>query len=164
MEILTDEEGIREDMAYDIHTCIKKVSDDYEKMKFNTAIASMMSLVNTIYAKGSISRGELKVLIQLLNPVAPHMTEEINQLCNFCPELVREKWPVCDESKLTKATVEIALQVCGKVRGRMMVPSDLTREQADEYFKGCEEIQKLAAGKPIRKLVFVPGRLVNLVV
>ncbi len=164
MEVMTDEEGIRDDMAYDLHTTIKKVGEDYERMKFNTAIAAMMSLVNTFYTKGSISRGEMKVLIQLLNPVAPHITEEINQICAFGPELVREKWPEYDESKLTKATVEIALQVCGKVRGRMEVPSDLTREQADEYFKNCEQIQKLAAGKPIRKLIFVPGRLVNLVV
>ena len=164
MEVMTDEEGIRDDMAYDMHTTIKKVGEDYERMKFNTAIAAMMSLVNTFYTKGSISRGEMKVLIQLLNPVAPHITEEINQICAFGPELVREKWPEYDESKLTKATVEIALQVCGKVRGRMEVPSDLTREQADEYFKNCEQIQKLAAGKPIRKLIFVPGRLVNLVV
>ncbi len=164
MEVMTDEEGIRDDMAYDMHTTIKKVGEDYERMKFNTAIAAMMSLVNAFYTKGSISRGEMKVLIQLLNPVAPHITEEINQICAFGPELVREKWPEYDESKLTKATVEIALQVCGKVRGRMEVPSDLTREQADEYFKNCEQIQKLAAGKPIRKLIFVPGRLVNLVV
>ena len=164
MEVMTDEEGIRDDMAYDVHTTIKKVGEDYERMKFNTAIAAMMSLVNAFYAKGSISRGEMKALIQLLNPVAPHITEEINQICAFGPELVREKWPEYDESKLTKATVEIALQVCGKVRGRMEVPSDLTREQADEYFKNCEQIQKLAAGKPIRKLIFVPGRLVNLVV
>ena len=164
MEVMTDEEGVRDDMAYDLHTTIKKVGEDYERMKFNTAIAAMMSLVNTFYTKGSISRGEMKVLIQLLNPVAPHITEEINQICAFGPELVREKWPEYDESKLTKATVEIALQVCGKVRGRMEVPSDLTREQADEYFKNCEQIQKLAAGKPIRKLIFVPGRLVNLVV
>ena len=164
MEVMTDEEGIRDDMAYDLHTTIKKVGEDYERMKFNTAIAAMMSLVNAFYSKGSISRGEMKVLIQLLNPVAPHITEEINQICAFGPELVREKWPEYDESKLTKATVEIALQVCGKVRGRMEVPSDLTREQADEYFKNCEQIQKLAAGKPIRKLIFVPGRLVNLVV
>mgnify|MGYP004602584877 FL=1 len=164
MEVMTDEEGIRDDMAYDMHTTIKKVGEDYERMKFNTAIAAMMSLVNAFYTKGSISRGEMKVLIQLLNPVAPHITEEINQICAFGPELVREKWPEYDESKLTKATVEIALQVCGKVRGRMEVPSDLTREQADEYFRNCEQIQKLAAGKPIRKLIFVPGRLVNLVV
>ena len=87
------------------------------RMKFNTAIAAMMTLVNAFYAKGSISRGEMKVLIQLLNPVAPHITEEINQICAFGPELVREQWPEYDESKLTKATVEIALQVCGKVRG-----------------------------------------------
>ena len=164
MEVMTDEEGVSDDMAYDVHTTVKKVSEDYERMKFNTAIAAMMSLVNAFYTKGSITRGEMKILLQLLNPVAPHITEEINQLCAFGPELVREKWPEYDESKLTKATVEIALQVCGKVRGRMEVPSDLTREQADEYFKNCEQIQKLAAGKPIRKLIFVPGRLVNLVV
>ena len=164
MEIMTDDEGVSQDMAYDVNACIKKVGEDYERMKFNTAIAAMMSLVNAFYTKGSISRGEMKALIQLLNPVAPHITEEINQLCAFGPELVREKWPEYDASKLTKATVEIALQVCGKVRGRMEVPSDLTRETADEYFRNCEQIQKLAAGKPIRKLIFVPGRLVNLVV
>jgi len=164
MEVMTDDEGVSSDLAYDVHTCIKKVNEDYEKMKFNTAIAAMMSLVNTIYSKGSITRGEMKILIQLLNPVAPHITEEINELCGFGPELVREKWPEHDPKALVKSTVEIALQICGKVRGKLNIPADLTREAAAEYFAACEDVQKLVGDKPVKKLVFVPGRLVNIVI
>ncbi len=164
MEIMTDEEGIRADMAFDVHTCIKKVSEDIEKMKFNTAIAAMMSLVNTFYSKGSISRGEMKVLIQMLNPVAPHITEEINEMCAFGPELVREKWPVFDPAALVKNTVEIAVQICGKIRGRISVPADLTRDTAPAYFAECAEVNSLIGGKKVKKLIFVPGRLVNIVV
>ena len=164
MEVMTDEEGVSADMAYDVHTCIKKVDDDYEKMKFNTAIAAMMSLVNAIYAKGSITRGEMKILIQLLNPVAPHMTEEINAMCGFGPELAFEKWPEHDPAALVKSTVEVALQICGKVRGRLNIPADLTREDAPAYFAECEEVKKLVGDKPVKKLIFVPGRLVNIVV
>ncbi len=164
MEIMTDEEGVSADLAYDVHSCIKKVDEDYEKMKFNTAIAAMMSLVNTIYSKGSVTRGEMKILIQLLNPVAPHITEEINELCGFGPELVREKWPQYDPAALVKSTVEIALQICGKVRGKLNIPADLTREGAAEYFAECDEVKKLVGDKPVKKLVFVPGRLVNIVI
>ena len=164
MEVMTDEEGVSADMAYDVHSCIKKVDDDYEKMKFNTAIAAMMSLVNAIYAKGSITRGEMKILIQLLNPVAPHMTEEINAMCGFGPELAFEKWPEYDPAALVKSTVEVALQICGKVRGRLNIPADLTREDAPAYFAECEEVKKLVGDKQVKKLIFVPGRLVNIVV
>ena len=164
MEVMTDEEGVSADMAYDVHSCIKKVDDDYEKMKFNTAIAAMMSLVNAIYAKGSITRGEMKILIQLLNPVAPHMTEEINAMCGFGPELAFEKWPEYDPAALVKSTVEVALQICGKVRGRLNIPADLTREDAPAYFAECEEVKKLVGDKAVKKLIFVPGRLVNIVV
>jgi leucyl-tRNA synthetase len=124
----------------------------------------MMSLVNTIYGKGSVTRGEMKILIQLLNPVAPHITEEINELCGFGPELVREKWPEHDPKALVKSTVEIALQICGKVRGKLNIPADLTREGAADYFAACEDVQKLVGDKPVKKLVFVPGRLVNIVI
>ena len=164
MDIMTDDEAISADMAYDFNTCIKKVGEDYEKMKYNTAIAAMMSLINAVYAKGSITRGELRAFIHLLNPVAPHITEEINALCGFGGELIRAPWPKYDEAALVKSTVEVALQVCGKVRGRMNVPADLTREQANDYFLAQDEVQKLIAGKPVKKLVFVPGRLVNIVV
>ena len=163
-EMLTDSEEISEDMAFDVHSCIKKVSEDFERMKYNTAIAAMMTLVNAFYSKGSITRGELSVLIRLLNPVAPHITEEINAL-NGCVsgELLHASWPKYDESKLVQSTVEIAMQMNGKVRGRLNVPADLTREAAQEYFMALPEIQALIDGKTVRKLVYVPGRLVNLV-
>ena len=132
-------------------------------MKFNTAIAQLMTLVNTFYSKGQITRGELKILVQLLNPVAPPMTEEINRICNFCDELVREPWPVCDEKALVRDSVEIALQINGKVRGKLNVPTSITREGAQEYFMAQEAVQKLVDGKTIRKLIYVPGRLVNIV-
>ena len=164
MEIMTDDEGVSQDMAYDVNACIKKVGEDYERMKFNTAIAAMMSLVNAFYTKGSVTRGEMKILIQLLNPVAPHITEEINQMCGFGPELVRTPWPEYDPAALVKSTVEIALQICGKVRARINVPADLTRESASDYFMACDEVKKLVGDKPVRKLIFVPGRLVNIVI
>ncbi len=163
-EMMTEETEVSEDMAFDVHSCIKKVSEDIERMKFNTAIAAMMSLVNAFYAKGSITKGELGVLIRLLNPVAPHITEEINVISGCVEgELIRSQWPICDESKLVQATVEIALQIGGKMRGKLNIPSDLTREAAEEYFLTLPEIQSLIAGKTVRKLVFVPGRLVNIV-
>ena len=165
MEMLTDDAAITEDMAYDVNATIKKVSEDFERMKFNTAIAAMMSLVNQFYAKGCITKGEMSVLIRLLNPVAPHITEEINALTGCVPgELLHAEWPKCDESKLVKATVEIAVQLNGKIRGKLNVPSDLTRENAEEYFKTLSEIQAMIDGKTVRKLVYVPGRLVNIVV
>ncbi len=164
-EMLTDDEGVSDDMAYDVHSCIKKVSEDYERMKYNTAIASMMTLVNAFYAKGSITRGELSILIRLLNPVAPHMTEELNRLNSCVPgELLHAQWPQVDESKLVKSTVEIAIQVNGKVRGKLNVPAALTRDGANDYFLALPEIQALSDGKTVKKLVYVPGRLVNLVV
>ena len=164
-EMLTDDEGVSDDMAYDVHSCIKKVSEDYERMKYNTAIASMMTLVNAFYAKGSITRGELSILIRLLNPVAPHITEELNRLNGCVPgELLHAQWPQVDESKLVKSTVEIAMQVNGKVRGKLNVPAELTRDGANDYFLALPEIQALSDGKTVKKLVYVPGRLVNLVV
>ena len=164
-EMLIDGDGIRDDIAFDVHSCIKKVSEDYERMKYNTAIAAMMTLVNAFYAKGSITKGELRALILLLNPVAPHITEEMNER-NGCVdgELLHAKWPEYDESKLVKSTVEIAVQVNGKMRCRMDVPADLTREGAADYFLPMPEVQSLIDGKSVKKLVYVPGRLLNLVV
>ena len=165
MEMLNDEDGISKDMAFDVHSCIKKVGEDYEKMKYNTAIAAMMTLVNALYAKGSVTKAELLALVKLLNPVAPHITEEINQLCQLSgSELMYTEWPKYDEAALVKDTVEVALQINGKLRGRMNVPADLTRDTAQDYFMQTEEIQKLLDGKSMKKFVFVPGRLVNIVV
>ena len=163
MEMLVDSDKVSSDMAYDVNFTIKKVSEDYERMKYNTAIAQMMSLVNAFYAKGQITRGELRILCQLLNPVSPHITEEINELCNLGPELFRSPWPKCDETALVKQTVEIAIQINGKIRGRIEIPAGLTRENAEAYFAENAEVQKLLGGKAVRKLIFVPGRLLNIV-
>ena len=163
MEMMNDGEGISKDMAYDVNFTIQKVTDDIEKMKFNTALAQMMTLVNAFYSRGQITKGEMKVLIQLLNPFAPHITEEINAICGFGAELVHEKWPVCDEKALIKDSVEIALQINGKVRGKLDVPTSITRDDAQEYFTAQEAVQKLVGDKAIKKLIFVPGRLVNIV-
>ncbi|MBR7041094.1 MAG: leucine--tRNA ligase [Clostridia bacterium] len=162
--LLSDADGISKDMAYDVNQTIKKVSEDYEQMKFNTAIAQMMTLVNRMYQKGSVTRTELAVLLQLLNPVAPHITEEMNEELALGQELVRKPWPVCDEKALVKDEVEVALQINGKVRGRIMVPSDLTRDNAEDYFNGNEEVIKLLDGKQPKKLIYVPGRLFNIVI
>ena len=164
MEVMTDSEEISADMRYDVHTTIKKVGEDYERMKFNTAIAQMMTLVNQLYQKGSVTRGEMRVLIQLLNPVAPHITEEINELLGSAEELVRKPWPQYDPVALVKDTVEIALQINGKLRGRAEIPASLTREQAEAYFLSRDDVKEILGGKPVAKLIFVPGRLVNIVV
>ncbi len=162
-EIMTDGESVSKELAYDVNAAIKKVGEDYERMKYNTAIAAMMTLVNAMYDNKQVTRGELKLLCQLLNPVAPHITEEIAHLNGFS-ELARQSWPVCDERALVRETVEVAVQVGGKVRGRLSIPASLTREDAEDYFAADADFQALLGGKSVKKLVFVPGRLVNVVV
>ena len=163
MERVNDDKGISKDLAYDINLCIKKVSEDYEAMKYNTAIAAMMTLVNTMYQRPNVSKDELGVLIQLLNPVAPHITEEMNELLGFETELVRKPWPKADEKALVKDEIEIAVQVNGKVRCRVMVPSTLTRDDANAYVSALPEVAKLLEGRAAKKMFYVPGRLFNIV-
>ncbi|HIQ63814.1 MAG TPA: class I tRNA ligase family protein, partial [Candidatus Avichristensenella intestinipullorum] len=162
-EMLADSDGIRPEMLAQVHACIKKVTEDYERMKFNTAIAAMMSLVNALYASGQVTRGELSVLVQLLNPVAPHITEEIWRNLGHETSLVRHPWPQWDEKALVRDEVEIAIQMNGKVRGRMMVATSLTARDTDALL-ARQEVQALLAGKTVRKAIYVPGRLLNLVV
>ena len=161
-EIVTAEEGYSTKLNSLMHETVKKVSEDYEKMKYNTAIAAMMSLVNEMFQQGSVTRGELRTLL-LLNPVAPHITEEMWQNQGFGDPIHHQKWPTWDEEALKKTEVEIAVQVCGKVRGRIMVPADMTREQAEKELPENPEVQKILAGKTVTKVIFVPGRLLNIV-
>ncbi len=162
-EMLTDSEDYSDKLRYSMHETIKKVTEDYEAMKFNTAIAQMMTLVNEMYAAGSVTRGELKTLLALLNPVAPHMTEEMWQMLGGEGDLAYAAWPTWDEAALVKSEVEIAVQVCGKIRGRIMIPADMTREQAEAELKNHPEVEKILAGKNVVKTIFVPGRLVNFI-
>ncbi len=147
-----------------LHETIKKVSEDIEKMKFNTAIAAMMSLVNEMCAQPSVTKADLEALLLILSPVAPHICEEIWQNLGHSEPIHHQPWPAWDESALVKAEVQIAVQINGKVRGRIMVPADLGKAEAEETLPATEAVQKLTAGKTVVKVVFVPGRLLNIVV
>jgi len=162
-EMMVEGEEYSDKLRYSMHETIKKVSEDFEAMKFNTAIAQMMTLVNEIYAIGSVNKAELKTLLALLNPVAPHMTEEMWQLLGCEGELAHAQWPQWDEKALVKSEVEIAVQVCGKIRGRIMIPADMTKEAAETELVKIPEVEKILAGKTVSKVIFVPGRLVNFI-
>ncbi len=163
-ELATEADGLSEELKVTVNQTIKKVSEDYEKMKFNTAIAQMMTLVNEMYQKGSVTRGEMKALLLLLSPVAPHICEEIWQNMGFEGYMYLAPWPAYDANCLTRDEVEIAVQINGKVKGKLMIPTAMTRETAQEELPKLEQVQRLTEGKQIVKIVFVPGRLLNIVV
>jgi len=162
--MVTDETGYTEDLEKAIHKTIKKVDDDIERMKFNTAIATMMSLVNDFYKKGSVTKTEFMTLLTLLNPVAPHMTEELWEMYGGEGFLSIQPWPQYDESKTQDDEIEIVVQINGKIRDKLMVPATAQREQLEEIALNNEKIKELALGKTIVKVVAIPGRLVNVVV
>lgn len=146
-----------------LHKTIKKVTEDIESLKFNTAIAAMMSLLNDIYDHGKINATELKTLLLLLNPFAPHMTEEMWEQAGFDGMLSGRKWPVFDPDKCRDAQVEIAVQVCGKIKARVMVGADCSDDQALAAAKACPEVARAIEGKTIVKEIVVSGKLVNIV-
>lgn len=163
-DVVTQEEGYSAGMETKMHQTIKKVSLDYESMKFNTAIAAMMSLVNEFYRIGSVTKGEFKTLLILLNPVAPHMTEELWQFIGEKGRVYEQKWVVYDEQKTIKDTVEIAVQINGKVKANLAIALD--EKQADVEPKAMElpAIKAALEGKTVVKVIYVPGRIFNIVV
>ncbi|MCI9364518.1 MAG: leucine--tRNA ligase [Oscillospiraceae bacterium] len=163
-EILTPGNGYSKELEGPFHRTIKKVSEDIESLKFNTAIAAMMALLNDITAIGKITHGELRTLLVLLNPFAPHITEELWEQCNFGGMLFEQSWPAYDEEKCKEKQVEIVVQICGKVRGRMTIAADSDEQALLAAAKGIPEIQPYLAGKTIIKEIAVKGKLVNLVV
>ena len=163
-ELLTDEEGYSADFEKAMHKTIKKVTEDYDKMKFNTAIAALMALINDIYKKGSITRGELKTFITLLNPAAPHLTEEMWERANFGGCLNETEWPKYDEDKCVDDTVEIVAQINGKVKDKILIPANISREEMEKVALENEKIVALIEGKQVVKVICVPGKLVNIVV
>jgi leucyl-tRNA synthetase len=146
----------------DMHKTVKKVSSDIENMKFNTAIAALMTLSNTFYAAGKISSDQLVTFIKLLCPFAPHITEEIWSQLGHTDFLSLQSWPTYDEAKTVDETVEIAIQVNGKLRARMTVPKDISSEEA--IAQGKTAVADKTAGMTFVKEIYIPGRLVNLVV
>ena len=163
-DMVTDGDEYSKKLSSSFHKTIKKVSEDIESMKFNTAIAALMTLLNKIYDNGRLNRAELKTFITLLNPFAPHMTEEIWSEQNFGGMLCETEWPTYDEAKCVDDVVEIAVQVNGKVRSRMEVPTDISKEDALEKAQADEKVKAYTDGKTVVKAIYIPGRLVNLVV
>ena len=144
-----------------LHACIKKVGEDYERMKYNTAIAAMMALVNDFYAKGRLTRDELHTLLLLLNPVAPHITEEMNERMGYAP-LHHSAWPAYDESALVADAVEYGVQVNGKVRARVSLPADLDKAGVEQAALAAPDVQPFLEGKTVKKVIVVRN-IVNIV-
>ncbi|MEE1076085.1 MAG: leucine--tRNA ligase [Acutalibacteraceae bacterium] len=162
--ILIDGDTIRPEIESSFHKAIKKVGDDIENIKFNTAIATLMALINDITATGNITKKELAVFTMLLNPFAPHVTEEVWELSKLGDGIVAENpWPVYDEAKCKDNTVEIVVQVNGKVKAKLMVAIDMDKDTALATAKANDKIAPLVEGKTIVKEIYVPGKLVNIV-
>ncbi len=159
-DMLTDEEGFSKDMETKMHQTMKKVSSDFETLKYNTAIAAMMALLNDFYKKGSITKGELKTFLILLNPVAPHITEEMWADCGFGGRLYQQAWPEYDEAKTVENTVEIAVQINGKTKGTVSITRDCDKDTA--IAAGKEVIKDKLTGNIIKE-IYVPGRIINIV-
>ena len=159
-DLMTDEEGYSKDLETKMHQTIKKVSNDFENLKYNTAIAAMMTLLNDFYKKGSITKGELKTLIILLNPVAPHITEEMWQIIGCEGRVYQQAWPEFEEAKTVESSVEIAVQINGKVKGTLGIQKDDPKDQV--IAKAKEVIADKLTGNIIKE-IYVPGRLVNIV-
>ena len=161
-DIMTEEPAAK-DMEVKIHKAIKKVSSDIEAMKFNTAIACLMTLINEIYAVGKISKNDLVIFIKLLCPFAPHLCEEIWETIGGEGLLSLSKWPEYEESKTVEDSIEIGVQVNGKVRGTIVIPSGCAKEEALELAKKDERVASFLEGKTLVKEIYVPNKIVNFV-
>ena len=163
-DMLTGDEGYRPHFASKMHKLIKKVSADIDGMKFNTAIAAMMTILNDFYQDGSISRGELKDFLIMLYPFAPHITEEMYQNCGFGGYIHDAKWPEFDESMCKDDEIEIAVQINGKLKDRAVISADAAQDEVLELVKKNQKIAAELDGKTIVKEIYVKGKLVNIVV
>ena len=162
MDVVVDGE-IRPELESAFHKTIRKVTEDIEGLKMNTAIAAMMALLNDVVATGKVTREELRTLIILLNPFAPHMTEEMWVTLGFEGMLNETAWPKFDEAKCVDKSVEIAIQICGKVRAKMQIPVDMAASDVISGAKMESTISQMLEGKTIIKEIYVPGKLVNIV-
>lgn len=163
-DVLTDGNDYSAAIETKMHQTIKKVTLDYESMKFNTAIAAMMALVNEFYRLGSVTKGEFKTLLLLLNPVAPHVTEELWQLTGQEERIYQAAWPIYEEEKTIENTVEIAVQINGKVKASLPVSLDEKQEEAEAKARELDSVKAALNGKTIVKVIYVPGRILNIVV
>ena len=163
--ILNNADGIRTELESSFHKAIKKVSDDIENIKFNTAIATLMALINDITATGAITKEELRIFTILLNPFAPHVTEEVFEICKLGDGIVAEqKWPEYDEAKCKDETIEIVVQVNGKIKTKLNIPVESEKNAVLDMAKTDANVAKAIENMNIIKEIYVPNKLVNLVV
>jgi leucyl-tRNA synthetase len=163
-EIVSDARGYSKELETKIHQTIKKVSSDFEALKFNTAIAAMMTLVNEFYKAGSITKDDFATLLILLNPVAPHITEEIWEKLGMGGRLYAQKWPEHDEAKTVEDTIEIAVQINGKVKGTVKVANDAADDVVKAAAHELPNVAAILAEHTVVKEIYVKGRIVNIVV
>lgn len=159
-DILAEGDGFSSDMETKMHQTIKKVSNDFENLKYNTAIAALMTLLNDFAKKGSITKGEYRAFLLLLNPVAPHITEEIWNTCGYEGYVYQQPWPEYDEAKTVENTIEIAVQINGKTRGVVALPVDADKETA--LAKAKEVVADKLTGTIIKE-IYVPKKIINIV-
>lgn len=159
-DIMTEEDGYSKDLEIKMHQTIKKVSYDFENLKYNTAIAAMMALINEFYKKNAVTRGEFKTLLTLLNPVAPHITEELWQTVGFEGRIYQTTWPEYDEAKTVESEVEIAVQINGKTKATLNIGKD---DPKDEVIAKAKAVIADKLTGTVVKEIYVPGRIVNIV-
>ena len=159
-DILVDGDSFSQEFETKMHQLIKKVSSDYENLKYNTAIAAMMSMLNEFSKAGKVNRAEFQTFLLLLNPVAPHITEELWSICGFQDRIYKNSWPQYDEAKTVENTVEIAVQINGKTRATVAVPVDVDKESA--IAAGKEALGAKLSGTIVKE-IYVPGRIINIV-
>ena len=163
--MLIDGDTIRPELEGVFHKAIKKVGEEIENIKFNTAIATLMALINDIANVKSINKEELRIFSILLNPFAPHVTEEIYDVCNLGEGILAEQsWPEYDESKCVDESIEIVVQVNGKIKTKLNIPVDADKDYVLELAKSDENVKKAIDGMTVIKEIVVPKKLVNLVV
>lgn len=162
-DILVDGDSYSKELEVSVNKTIKKVTQDIENLKFNTAIAAMMALLNDIQANGKLNKAEYKALLIILNPFAPHMTEELYELCGFEGMLSSQKWITYDEAKCKEQTVEIAIQVNGKIKDKINIQTDCPKDKVLEIVKNNPKIVEVISGKKVIKEIVVPNKLVNIV-
>ena len=163
-EKINDSDEISKENEKMIHKTIKKVTDDLESIKYNTAISSLMTLVNSFNDTNVVSRKDYRILLQLLNPFSPHITEELNQKYNLGEELAYSAWPTYDKDKIVDETFELVVQVNGKVRGKIVVDSNTTEEEMKEKAKEIDNVKNYLEGHEIVKEIVVPKKLVSIVI
>ena len=164
-DMLVEDEGYSADLETRMHQTIKKVSGDFESLKYNTAIAAMMSLINDFYRKNTVTKGEYKTLLALLNPVAPHITEELWQMAGFEGKVYQTTWPSYEEAKTVESMVEVGVQVNGKIRATISVPKEEAKDAVIAAAKEAlgDRLRDRLSGNIVKE-IYVPGRIVNIVV